>query len=78
MSFTHYHNGVPKGIRTLVTAVKGLCPGPLDDGDTEFAWQIVDWLFPCKGATLMAKSINHGINHLVAFTAFQRKGFLAY
>jgi hypothetical protein len=26
-------NGVPKGIRTLVTAVKGRCPRPLDDGD---------------------------------------------
>ena len=26
-------SGVPRGIRTLVTAVKGRCPGPLDDGD---------------------------------------------
>ena len=26
--------GVPKGIRTPVAAVKGQCPGPLDDGDT--------------------------------------------
>ncbi len=25
--------GVPKGIRTPVAAVKGRCPGPLDDGD---------------------------------------------
>ncbi len=25
--------GVPKGIRTPVTAVKGRCPRPLDDGD---------------------------------------------
>ena len=25
--------GVPMGIRTPVTAVKGLCPRPLDDGD---------------------------------------------
>ncbi len=25
--------GVPKGIRTPVTAVRGRCPGPLDDGD---------------------------------------------
>lgn len=25
--------GVPKGIRTPVTAVKGQCPRPLDDGD---------------------------------------------
>jgi hypothetical protein len=30
-------NGVPKGIRTPVTAVKGRCPGPLDDGDREGA-----------------------------------------
>ncbi len=28
--------GVPKGIRTPVTAVKGQCPRPLDDGDTYF------------------------------------------
>ena len=26
-------NGVPKGIRTPVTAVKGRCPRPLDDRD---------------------------------------------
>ena len=25
--------GVPKGIRTPVTDVKGRCPWPLDDGD---------------------------------------------
>jgi len=28
-------NGVPKGIRTPVAAVKGQCPRPLDDGDVE-------------------------------------------
>lgn len=28
-----YAIGVPKGIRTPVTAVKGRCPRPLDDGD---------------------------------------------
>ena len=27
--------GVPKGIRTPVTAVKGQCPRPLDDGDKD-------------------------------------------
>ena len=27
--------GVPKGIRTPVTAVKGRCPRPLDDGDAD-------------------------------------------
>ncbi len=36
MSFTHYRIGVPKGIRTPVTAVKGQCPRPLDDGDTKY------------------------------------------
>ena len=29
-------DGVPKGIRTPVTAVKGRCPRPLDDGDTDY------------------------------------------
>src|SRR5438128_9337091 len=29
--------GVPKGIRTPVTAVKGRCPRPLDDGDATAA-----------------------------------------
>ena len=28
-----YRSGVPTGIRTPVTAVKGRCPRPLDDGD---------------------------------------------
>ncbi len=28
-------NGVPKGVRTPVAAVKGQCPRPLDDGDLE-------------------------------------------
>ena len=28
-------DGVPKGIRTPVTAVRGRCPRPLDDGDVE-------------------------------------------
>ena len=31
------HNGVgvPRGVRTPVTAVKGRCPRPLDDGDQD-------------------------------------------
>ena len=28
-----FMDGVPKGIRTPVAAVKGRCPRPLDDGD---------------------------------------------
>lgn len=32
--------GVPKGIRTPVTAVKGQCPRPLDDGDTKMQYRI--------------------------------------
>ena len=31
----HESTGVPKGIRTPVTAVKGRCPRPLDDGDAK-------------------------------------------
>jgi hypothetical protein len=30
-------SGVPNGIRTRVLALKGPCPGPLDDGDTRRA-----------------------------------------
>ena len=40
--WTDYHkpyvmdqNGVPNGIRTHVTAVKGRCPRPLDDRDSQ-------------------------------------------
>ncbi len=29
-------NGVPKGIRTPVAAVKGQCPRPLDDRDKQY------------------------------------------
>ena len=34
--------GVPKGIRTPVTAVKGQCPRPLDDGDLKL-FSFVSW-----------------------------------
>ena len=34
ISDTVENNGIPKGVRTPVTAVKGRCPRPLDDGDT--------------------------------------------
>ena len=37
-------SGVPTGIRTLVTAVKGRCPWPLDDGDS-FKFMIYDFGF---------------------------------
>ncbi len=30
-------SGIPKGIRTPVTAVKGRCPRPLDDRDTRLS-----------------------------------------
>ncbi len=48
MSFTHYRIGVPKGIRTPVTAVKGQCPRPLDDGDTKIATESVIQYFCVK------------------------------
>jgi hypothetical protein len=36
MKRTNYKNGVPNEIRTRVTAVKGRCPRPLDDGDKSY------------------------------------------
>ncbi len=48
MSFTHYRSGVPKGIRTPVTAVKGQCPRPLDDGDTKMATESLIQYFCVK------------------------------
>ena len=36
-------DGVPKGIRTPVTAVKGRCPRPLDDGDTKSVTRTTEW-----------------------------------
>ena len=35
--------GVPKGIRTPVTAVKGRCPRPLDDGDLKLLSDSIFW-----------------------------------
>ncbi len=32
---SYSRSGIPKGSRTPVTAVKGRCPRPLDDGDPE-------------------------------------------
>ena len=32
-SSTFFCNGVPYGVRTRVTAVRGRCPRPLDEGD---------------------------------------------
>ena len=36
--------GDPKGIRTPVTAVKGQCPGPLDDGVVKAGIDLAMWL----------------------------------
>ncbi len=42
-------NGVPKGVRTPVLAVKGRCPRPLDDGDLDFySTTFYNYLLPLK------------------------------
>ena len=38
---SYSRNGIPKGIRTPVTAVKGRCPRPLDDGDTRTSKKVL-------------------------------------
>ena len=38
-------SGIPKGIRTPVTAVKGRCPRPLDDRDTKTIKQAFQLVF---------------------------------
>jgi hypothetical protein len=48
MTVEPYLVGVPKGIRTPVTAVKGRCPRPLDDGDRKIAHQSGALIFFCK------------------------------
>ncbi len=35
LDYSRFEYGVPTGIRTPVTAVKGRCPRPLDDRDVE-------------------------------------------
>ena len=40
--------GVPNEIRTRVTAVKGRCPKPLDDGNNLFPFFFVFVVFPCN------------------------------
>ena len=43
LDFNLLEYGVPKGIRTPVTAVKGRCPRPLDDGDNLGCQLRVSW-----------------------------------
>jgi hypothetical protein len=40
---TGFKIGVPTGIRTPVTSVKGMCPRPLDDGDLDLDHQSNWW-----------------------------------
>jgi hypothetical protein len=41
-------DGVPSGIRTRVAAVRGQCPGPLDDGDFRIAGNLSEGLSRIK------------------------------
>src|SRR5215831_10169221 len=45
----HDLRGVPMGIRTPVTAVKGRCPRPLDDGDLDSFAADFDFYFTSAG-----------------------------
>ena len=48
--------GVPKGIRTPVTAVKGRCPGPLDDGDESAQLSGREDYTPGRGGTTVPEN----------------------
>ena len=52
-------NGVPKGIRTPVAAVKGRSPGPLDDGDVEGKTRLLQSLIPGSETTFCGMSHPH-------------------
>ena len=51
-------SGVPKGIRTPVTAVKGRCPRPLDDGDTVCVTRTLNDSFTIKGPNVGINTID--------------------
>ena len=51
-------DGIPKGIRTPVTAVKGRCPRPLDDGDiAKRAAHFTMLLLICKNFFLLNQQL---------------------
>ncbi len=63
--------GVPNGIRTRVTALKGPCPRPLDDGDETPGAKVTWWSQPgsnrrplaCHASALPAELWPPGANH---------------
>ena len=53
ITVTNKISGIPKGIRTPVTAVKGRCPRPLDDRDTLIPNEILNYKFIVKSSSLV-------------------------
>jgi hypothetical protein len=52
--------GVPKGSRTPVTAVKGRCPRPLDDGDLIFGGARRDRTVDLYNAIVALSQLSYG------------------
>ena len=67
-----YRGNDPNGIRTRVTAVKGRCPGPLDDGHKAGQYQNCDG--SAQGKLAAALTVSVRARELAPLRALLRPG----